>query len=218
MTGCPGAPEEKLELTSCAARSLAAIPLVCALAASAGAEETPRQVVDRINAVLIEVMRDARALGFDGRYKRLAPVLTQTFNFPFMARVIAGQFWKDFGAAQQERLIDAFARISIATFAARFDSHSGELFEVLGQRPAMRESVMVENRLVKSSGEIVSINYLLRKFDGAWRVADVFLDGKYSELAIKRSEYGSILRRGGVEALLRRLEDKVAELKAKSRN
>ena len=54
----------------------------------------------------------------------------------------------------------------------------------------------------------------LREFEGEWRIVDVFLDGGISEIATKRSEYGSVLARDGVDGLLAALRAKITELAA----
>ncbi len=49
-----------------------------------------------------------------------------------------------------------------------------------------------------------------------WRVVDVQLKGAYSELATRRSEYSSILRRSGLATLLAAIADKVAAYEAEA--
>jgi len=181
---------------------------------AAAAEETPRDIVRRLNAVLLEVMQQADELGYSGRYDRLAPVLSEAFNFPLMARISVGRNWRKLEDSDRDRLVDAFGRMSIATFAARFDGYSGERFEVLGEKPAPRKAILVRNRLIKNDGEAVEINYLLKPAQGRWRVVDVFLDAIYSELAMKRSEYGSVIKNLGFDELIRSLDEKIAELAA----
>ncbi len=181
---------------------------------AAAAEEAPSDIVGRLNAVFLEVMQQADELGFSGRYDRLAPVLSEAFNFPMMARVSVGRHWRKLENSDRDRLVDAFGRMSIATFAARFDGYSGERFVVLGERPAPRKAILVRNRLIKNDGEAVPINYLLKSEQGRWRVVDVFLDAKYSELAMKRSEYGSVIKNAGFDELIRALNEKIADLAA----
>ncbi len=181
---------------------------------AAAAPEAPSDIVARLNQAILEVMREAETLGFAGRSERLAPVLNGAFNFPLMARISVGRHWRKLDAAQRERLTDLFARMSIATFAARFDGYSGERFEILGTEQAPRKSVLVRNNLVKANGKAVPINYLLKTARGRWRVVDVFLEAKYSELAMKRSEYSSVIRSEGFDGLIRSLEQKIAELAA----
>ena len=181
---------------------------------AAAAEEAPSDIVGRLNAVLLEVMQQADELGFSGRYDRLAPVLSAAFDFSLMARVSVGRHWRKLENSDRDRLVDVFGRMSIATFAARFDGYSGERFEVLGERPAPRKAILVRNRLIKSDGEAVEINYLLKTAGGRWRVVDVFLDAKYSEMAMKRSEYGSVIKNADFDELIRRLDEKIAKMAA----
>lgn len=195
-----------------ARRMFAALVMALGWVTSGAAADSPSEIIGELNAVLLEVMGDAESLGFDGRYERLAPLFSRVFHFPLMARVAVGRHWEGLSATERGRLIDSFGRMSVATFASRFDGYSGERFEVLGERPAPRDSILVENRLVKATGESVAINYLLRDFDGEWRVIDIYLDAKYSELAMKRSEYTSVIGRRGFDDLIRLLDDKIAEL------
>ncbi len=203
-----------------ASRLLAVFLLLCVTGFGAGAartaEPTPSEIIERLNVALIEVMQGAEALGFQGRYERLAPVLSAIFDFPLMARMSAGRHWRALDEATRGRYVAAFGNMSIATYAARFDGYGGERFEVLGEAPARRKTVLVRNHLVKSDGETVAIDYLLKATKGRWRVVDVFLDGKYSELALKRSEYGSVIKNHGMAALIQSLDEKAAKLAAKN--
>lgn len=178
---------------------------------AAEAAQGPMALVSRLNEALIEVMRNAKDLGYRGRYERLAPVLQQTFNFPVMAGISAGSHWRGFSAEQKAKLSEAFGRMSIGTFANRFDGFSGERFKVTGEEPGPRGTVLVRNKLIKSDGDSVEINYLTKDYGGAWRVVDVYLDSKFSELAVKRSEYTSVLDKEGLEGLIARIEARLAE-------
>lgn len=196
------------------------VALCFGLAVAAGAtappaladDAAPRAVVERLNGALVEVMRDADALGHAGRAQRLDRALRATFDFPQMARISVGRHWSTLSETERRALVDSFARMSIATFASRFDGYGGEHFEVIDSQPGPRGSVLVRNRLVKADGEAIEINYLLHDADGAWRVTDVYLDGVYSELATKRAEYSSVVAREGFDALIARIDAKVAEL------
>jgi phospholipid transport system substrate-binding protein len=202
-------------MQSACVRSLAAL-LACFLllvAAPAGrAAETPAATIERLNAALLAAMKDAAALGYRGRYEQLAPVLRETFDFPAMAQIVVGSHWSSISTAQQQAFTEAFTDYSIGVFADRFDGYEGETFEVLGEQPARRGAVLVQNRIVKSDGEPVAINYLTRpENDGAnWRVIDTILGGMASELATRRAEYNGIIAKLGIEALTQALEDKTA--------
>src|SRR3546814_18637585 len=102
-------------------------------------------------------MKNAEALGYRGRYEKLAPVLTETFDFPAMAKVVMGGHWTSIGTAHKEAFTTAFTEYSIGVFANRFDGYGGETFEVVGEQPAGRGPGLVENRLVMSTREAVAL-------------------------------------------------------------
>ena len=181
---------------------------------AARAENGPAAVVARLNGALLSAMKEAESLGYAGRYQRLAPVLKDSFNLAFMARVAAGRHWRDMSEEERYRYLDAFADMSIATHAARFDGHSGESFELGEAVDHPRGGVVQRNRLLRPDDGPVAIDYLLREFEGEWRIVDVFLDGGISEIATKRAEYGSVLAREGLKGLLAALRAKIAELAA----
>jgi phospholipid transport system substrate-binding protein len=177
-----------------------------------GADE-PQQVIERLNAALLHVMRNAADLGYQGRYQELEPVLKASYDFPFMIRIAVGPAWREVAEDQRGRLTELFTEMSIATYAARFDA-DGARFEILGEAPAPRDTVLVHSRIVPPDDDPVELSYLMKQFDGDWRIIDVLLDARYSELARQRAEFAAVLRAGGVPDLVATLERKVAQLTA----
>lgn len=202
------APWVRNGLASVLALTLVLSALVSPVAAG---EASPRQIAQLVDSALIEAMRNAKTLGYAGRYETLDPVLRQSFDFPFMARVAVGRYWRKLADSEKQALVEAFARLSVATFAGRFKGYSGESFEIKGEEAQPRGAVLVVNHLIKSNGEPIAINYLMRqsKKSKSWRIVDVFLDAKYSELAVKRSEYTAVLARDGIEGLLNIMQSKI---------
>lgn len=191
---------------------LAFVLLFLLPAAPLRAAESPSATVARLNDALLEVMKAAEDLGFQGRYDRLAPVLEATFDFPGMAKVVLGSQWNAISSAQRQAFTEAFTEYSIGVFADRFDGYGGERFEILGEQPARRGTVLVQNQIVKSDGEAIAINYLTQpNREGTdWRIVDTILGGVSSELAGRRKEFGGIVTKTGIVSLIQALKDKTA--------
>jgi phospholipid transport system substrate-binding protein len=178
------------------------------------ADQEPRELIERLHGALLEVMQNADRLGYAGRYQRLKPVLESSYEFPLMARVAAGRVWGELSAEQRAQLVELFAMMSVATYAARFDGYGGERFEITGETPAPRDGIVVESRIVRPADDPVGLYYVLRQFDEGWRIVDVLLDGKFSELARQRAEFSAVLRDGGFPALAASLERRIQELES----
>lgn len=183
-------------------------------AASARAADTAIPQIKRLNAALLATMKDATKLGYQGRYKKLYPVIKATYDLSFMTRYSAGRHWRQLTDAQRKKLIDAFTRLTVATYADRFDGYSGEKFKVTSEDTPRAGLRLVHSELIKSDGEPVKLNYLMRKTKEGWQVIDVFLKGMISELATKRSEYSSTLNNKGFDGLMATFEQKISNLKA----
>ena len=197
-------------------RCLSAVGLVLVLVSGtpcqgvAGAA-TPTEVVRTFQKGLLAVMKEAESLGVDGRYRRLAPLVTQSFRLPLMARIAAGAYWNTANDTQRRRFVSAFSRMGVSTLATLFDGHNGETFKVLGERPVKRV-VLVDTHIVRPDDAPVDITYVVGRFDEGWYMIDVLLDRDVSELKVRQSEYRAVLAKGGIEALIAILDRKADEL------
>jgi phospholipid transport system substrate-binding protein len=204
----------KAPRTGLAAALLAFLIAAFGLGAVARAEapaaaSPPVQVVETLHAALLGVMKDSEKLGYQGRYDRLTPVLKETYDTAFMAEKSVGRHWKDATPADQEKLVDTFSRFMIANYAGRFDGYSGQSFQIVGEEPSAQGTVLVRTRLTEPQGEGVQLNYRLHPTNGTWKIIDVYLNGTVSELALRRSEYASLIQREGWNGVIAALDQRI---------
>ena len=191
----------------------ALLGLACLSGVLAAASE-PQAVIERLHASLLDVMQSAQELGYQGRSERLKPVLEESYDFPFMIRIALGPTWRKLDERQRAELTQLFTDMSVANYAARFDGYEGQRFEILGEQPGPRDAVLVRSRIVPSDDAPIQLDYLLKQFPHGWRIIDVLLDARYSELARQRAEFAAVLREGGVPDLVATLERKIAQFTA----
>ena len=151
---------------------------------------------------LLDTMKQAKQLGVKGRYDKLSPVLAKTYDLTSMSKLAVGPSWSALTPQQQAAIINAFTRMTIATYASRFDGFSGEQFQILETSDRTNGDKIVKTQIVKSDGGTVPLNYLMRKSGADWKIVDIYLDGTISELANRRAEFGAILKSGGPDALV----------------
>ena len=182
--------------------------------AVADGARNPAARVSGFENVLLNVMRHADRLGYDGRYAALDPEIRQAFDLDTMARIVSGATWMEWSDAQRTRLDEAFARFVIATYARRFNGYGGEQFTTDAAIP-LGNGMLIMTRIVPKDAPPIAINYLMRKKSGMeWRIVDVFLSGSISELATQRSEFSAILDRAGYQGLLDALKAKAQPVPA----
>lgn len=196
----------------------AILALLAALPGSArparAAEPDAVAVVERLHAGMLGVIRDAHRTSFDERAARLGPILEAAFDLDFMARKSLGRSFDGLNGAQQKQWTELFRRFMVANYAGRFKGDTGQRFETLGEEPAAQGTVLVRTRVVDPAGENVDLSYRLRRTPAGWRIIDVYLKNRVSELALRRSDFTALLGREGFAALVASVEEKIAELRA----
>ena len=175
---------------------------------------TASEVIESFHAALIEVMQQEDEMDYQARRQHLEPLVAGDFDSTFMTRVAAGRYWKGMSADQKVALTDAFREMTLANYASRFHGYSGQHFETLSEKEVRGGRLFVRTRLVKADGDAVRIDYLMRPEADGWLIIDVFVDGKFSELAMRRSEFSPIVRDKGYDGLLEVIKTKVADLEA----
>jgi phospholipid transport system substrate-binding protein len=180
-----------------------------AMAVGSGGIETVRSFYD----TLLQTMRNGPALGPRGRFAQIEPMVRRVFDIPFMTRLAVGPEWAGLSETQRQQVSQAFERYIAAIYAERFDSYAGERLQVIGEQ-ASAGGTIITSQIIKSNGQPVDINYLMRQNGGVWQIADVYLGGTISELATRRSEFASILRTQGINGLIETLNTKATALGA----
>jgi phospholipid transport system substrate-binding protein len=194
---------------------LAAVSLTPPVFAVVPSSGDARALIEDFHGALLKVMKEAKELGVKGRYAKLEPAVARHFDIPLMVALATGNHWRSAEPAARKRLAQAFRRFSAATYASRFSGFSGQSFETLDDRDGPRKTRLVRTQIRRPDDPAVSLTYVTRATPEGWRIVDVLVDDGISELAVKRSEYRSILDTSGVDGLVRSLDDKTATLLTK---
>jgi phospholipid transport system substrate-binding protein len=171
-------------------------------------------VVKQLNVSLQEVLENAKQLGYQGRVERLSPILDAAFDFNYMAAKSVGRHWSTLSPDEQKRWVEVFAVLTKATYAGRFNRFTGQVFEFVDEQPGANGSVVIRSKVVSPGEDDVDLSYRLSKRPAAWKVIDVYYNGTVSELALRRADYSSVLKRDGFAALIARVNEKISELSA----
>jgi phospholipid transport system substrate-binding protein len=192
---------------------LVAVFLICMLGSgSAFAEEdsaaTARQVVEKFQAELIDVMKNGKQLGYSGRYDKLSSSVSNSHDLTKIARIVVGKEWEKLSEDQQQTLVDVFSSLSIASYAHNFKDYAGEAFVFDSEEETARGGVVIHSRLKVPDDKDVKFDYMLKEKGKSWRIINIIANG-VSDLALKRSEYTTILQREGFDALIKKINEKI---------
>jgi len=191
-------------------RCLATLVMLLLGASQAFAEEasSARQIVDKFQTQLIAVMKEGKQLGYSGRYDKLQDAVSNSHDLTKIARIVVGKEWEKLSETQQQQLVDVFSKLSIASYAHNFKEFTGEAFIFDSEEETTRGGVVVHARLTIPDEKDVKFDYMLKEKGNSWRIINIIANG-VSDLALKRSEYTSILQREGFDALIAKINEKI---------
>ena len=194
---------------------MAGLFILCTVFPSAAQDSDAVATVDKLHAALLDIMQNAESLGLAGRRERIAPVIQESLDLPFIARFALGRYVSGMSAEQQDAFVDVFSRWTIVHYASRFNGYSSERFKTTSSKPARRGRVLVRTVLEVNDdpAENVTLDYLLHETDGEWRIVNVIANG-VSDLSLKRADYGAVIKSQGLDSLVSKLDAQISDLES----
>jgi len=167
-----------------------------------------KEIVLTFQDELLNVMKKGQELGFQGRYKQLEAAIIKSHDLTKIARIVVGREWKKLSDEQKLKLTVVFSQLSISAYAHNFKEYSGESFEYQSEDKTARGGVIVHTVFVLPDDKDVKFDYMLKKKGDNWRIINIIANG-VSDLALKRSEYTSVLKREGFDDLIAKINEKI---------
>ena len=124
------------------------------------------------------------------------------------AQWVLGANWRTATPAQREQFIAEFSDLLLRTYGTALRQYDSEKLNYLpAQAPAGADRVTVRTEIIRPDGPKVSVDYLLTNRSGEWKVYDVIIEN-VSLVVTYRSEYSAIIKRDGMDGLLKQLADR----------
>jgi phospholipid transport system substrate-binding protein len=170
----------------------------------AGVDPAVPQIESLDNALLAS-MKAGSTLTMAQRYRQLAPVIERTFDLPVMTAFAVGPAWANFSSEEQQALIAAFARLTIASYAHNFTSFDGQRFEIQPDVAVRGVDKIVQSRLISPHSDPVNLTYRMRESADSWKIIDVYY-GAISQLTTRRADFAAPIASGGASGLIAHLD------------
>jgi phospholipid transport system substrate-binding protein len=150
------------------------------------------------------------------RLKRIAQVVSPSFDFKEMARRSLGQNWHRLTPAQQEEFVQLFSPMLLQSLVKRIAYRATTSAEGYGSVPNaiqyQRETIdpdgdaSVQTAMTYAQEQTTEdVEYLLLRKDGTWKVYDVVVEGA-SMVTNYRTQFAQILRQESYADLIKRLK------------
>jgi phospholipid transport system substrate-binding protein len=128
------------------------------------------------------------------------------FDTEFSARLVLGKYWRTATPEQRQRFVDAFYHSLLSNYGnalIEFTANRLKIYPTRVDPGATRATVRTEVK--RDNGDVVSVNYYLRKTPQGWKAWDVVIDG-ISYVNSYREDFGAQIEQQGLDAVIKRLQ------------
>jgi phospholipid transport system substrate-binding protein len=130
------------------------------------------------------------------------------FDFSRMTRIAAARNWRLATPEQQAALTAAFRTLLVRTYSTALSSYRDQVIEFKSLRLALADTEVTVKSVVKQSGTApVAMDYDMEKTPAGWKVFDIKVAG-ISLVTTYRDSFAALVRDGGVDGLIKALEEK----------
>ncbi|MCC7546937.1 MAG: ABC transporter substrate-binding protein [Burkholderiales bacterium] len=190
--------------------------LLCVLAVllaplAALAQKAPDALVRSVADEVLKIVQNDQALR-EGDNARMASLIEEKivphFDFERMTRLAVGRPWREATSVQRQSLIDQFRTLLVRSYSAAYTTYKHIVIDVkpLRMQPS-EEDVQVRTEIRLPGGAPpVKVDYSMVRANADWKVYDVVVDG-VSMVTTYRNTFAEEVRRGGVDGLIRTLDD-----------
>jgi phospholipid transport system substrate-binding protein len=185
----------------------------CGLAA---AQEAPDALIRRVSQEVMDIARNDPAIQAGDRRRIHAVVESKILphlDFQRGTALTMGRNWREATPEQREKLSAEFRNLLLYTYAGAMSQIKDQTmtFRPLRMDPSdTNVEVRSEVRLPRRP-EPVEVSYRLRKTAGGWKIYDVNVMGAWLSETY-RTTFASEINRGGIDGLIRTLEEKNRQL------
>ena len=180
--------------------------------ARADADPAIIQPIQGLYDALLTVMKEGTKTPFGQRFNSLAPAVDRALDMATILEVSVGSMWSTLSPDQHEALYEAFRSYTINSYLSNFNSYTGQRFVIEPNLRAVGAEQVVQTKIVPASGDPHALDYVMRQTGAGWKAVDVLADGTISRVATQRSDFRSLVMRGGGDMLLASLKKKAADL------
>jgi phospholipid transport system substrate-binding protein len=125
---------------------------------------------------------------------------------------VLGRYWRQASAAEQQEFLRLFEDYVVYVYSARLSDFSGETFKVRSSRTDQDAVIVSTDIFSPRATAPLKVDWRLVNDNGAYKIADVVVEG-VSLMVTERSEFASVIERHGgqVDRLLALMQKKTTD-------
>ncbi len=171
--------------------------------------DTISELIDRLEENRDKIKQDDSIA-----YRISDELIAPHIDFPRIARLVVGKYWRNATETQRQRLIKEIKTLLTRSYVTAMTSYVDEIidhknsihYQPSRYKPGDRKA-SVRASIEIDKGKTVDVQYQVYLKDGKWKIYDIRIEG--ISLAITyRTSFGETIRREGIDSLIAQLEER----------
>jgi len=174
---------------------------------------SPSTQIDETTSSILEVLQSD--IDYSLKSDSIETIVKSSFHLKLMSKRILARNWRKASLEQRREFTDLFSDLLIQSYLNKIKTYStgSEIkikSEKVKERPNKKSLAVVKTFIITSIGKEILVNYKLVEVENQWLVYDVVIEN-VSMVLNYRSTYKAIIRKDGIDGLLRRMKKKLTE-------
>ena len=171
----------------------------------------PEQLVQKVTEEVLATIKSDKQLQAGDKQKALKLAEEKVLphiDFEESTRLAVGRAWAKATPEQKKKLVDEFRRMLVRTYSNAIEGYQGQTLKVLPPRGKQGgDDATVRAQFIRAGGQPLPLEFQARKTEKGWKIYDIAVEG-VSLVLTYRSEFDTVVKQGGIDALIKRLRDK----------
>ncbi len=172
----------------------------------------PVGIVERLQSSMIKLIKESPHLNYADRFAAIEKIVRFSFDIPAMARATYGPGYGALTSEQKRLWLKTYEQFHISSLAGSMGKYKGQEYRTLGFLEPGPNLVIVESKLdFPGRTADLFIDYRVFRTPEGWRIVDVYSPPTISEVAMRRAEYQTVLKRRGFDGLIAEMKSRIAK-------
>ncbi|MFT3964155.1 MlaC/ttg2D family ABC transporter substrate-binding protein [Propionivibrio sp.] len=195
------------------------LPVFFLVPGTAPAEtEAPEALVKNVTEEVLSILRQDKDIQSGNRQRAIALIENKVaphFDFTHMTRLAVGKAWQQADEGQRQALTSEFRTLLVRTYATALTAYRDQSVSFKPADRATGDEITVRSQINKPGSQPIPLDYSLSRSDDGWKVFDVSV-ANVSLVTNYRSTFASAMESGGLDGLLKSLQEKNRRLQTAS--
>lgn len=168
--------------------------------------QNAQSFIEKVSGDAVKIV--SSEVDFAKKEDSLRELFGDSVDYQWMGKFSMGRFWRTATQEQKDEYQKYYKKFLINSYVPKFKEYTNQKIIVQSASEESANEYLVKTDIKSKGATPIKVSYKVRKSDnGEYLIYDVIAEG-ISLITTQRSDFASILSRGGVKSLIKKLKAK----------